>query len=588
MNYRRMGRLALLIGAAALMVLPAAWRTGITSGVCGELELVVNTGKCVPGVANGIVRHKSGKLLDLNSCATYKGRRGDEITHHTNSATSTADFDISRDYNWVDPNTGEEAIAVMFDDGTIVSDDAQGTHIDFIRAVKKFMLTHPDVYHTVVFFPNFNHAEGSFYINIKNGIRGIGVDIQDESATFGTHKLEGYVNLRNFTPYPDDFNARIPPDNNDSPMTLLSHETAHRWGALVKFDGDPSSRVKVSSQLLGRGLTHWCYFANVPAVMAATNSSSLEGNAWADLGTGSFTTTNAGGTGGYSDLDLYLMGLIPPSAVTPTFTIAEDRTVAQTCSDRPYTPEWNGPDPVTVIGERMNVTIESIAEVEGYRNPSEEASPKKFRVAFVLLSRNEPEVPLWHLEKLNRMRESWENYFIQQTAGIGEVVTPLGPVDMDGDTFDTVLDCNDTDPIINPNSVEECNFVDDDCDGLIDEGHDADGDLWTSCNGDCDDNNPAISPNALEVMGNLIDENCDGVPDNSVPVDQDFDGYSPPIDCDDLNADISPEGLEMVDEIDNNCNGFVDCQDPTVITQSEKGGRRADGFDNDCNDIIDG
>jgi hypothetical protein len=159
---------------------------------------------------------------------------------------------------------------------------------------------------------------------------------------------------------------------------------------------------------------------------------------------------------------------------------------------------------------------------------------------------------------------------------------------MDGDGFDTVLDCNDTDPVINPNATEECNFVDDNCDGLIDEGHDADGDLWTSCNGDCNDDDPTINPNALEIMGNLIDENCDGVPDNSVPVDQDFDGYSPPIDCNDFDADISPEGLELVDGIDNNCNGFLDCQDPTVITQSEKGQRRSDGFDNDCNEIIDG
>ena len=40
-----------------------------------------------------------------------------------------------------------------------------------------------------------------------------------------------------------------------------------------------------------------------------------------------------------------------------------------------------------------------------------------------------------------------------------------------------------------------CNFIDDDCDGVVYDGpFDEDGDTFTSCGGDCDDTNVAINP----------------------------------------------------------------------------------------------
>ena len=169
-----------------------------------------------------------------------------------------------------------------------------------------------------------------------------------------------------------------------------------------------------------------------------------------------------------------------------------------------------------------------------------------------------------------------------------EAVTTLGPVDLDGDGFDTIFDCDDTDPSINPNAMEICNRIDDTCNGFVDEGFDADGDLWTTCNGDCDDSDPNVSPDADEILTNGIDDDCDGEIDNPTPVDVDNDGYPPPIDCDDNDQTVNPGAVELVDGIDNNCNGFLDCQDPLVFPESETGPRASDGFDNDCNGIVDG
>jgi hypothetical protein len=593
MDYRRVGRVFLLAGVAALLIVPAAWRTGVGAGECGDLQKVVNTGECVSGPSGEIIVNKAGKLLDLSRCANYHGRKLDERSFHGSNPSSNAPFDVSRDYDADLDGDGNPDIAVVFDDGTVVSDTSSGTQIDFIRAVKKFFITHPEEFTILHIFPNFNHAEGSFYSGVKNGIRGIGETIIDDSATFGTSRLEGFANFRNFVNYPADVHERIP-GNNDSTMTLVAHETAHRWGASIKFDSDPSSRVKVSSALLGRGMAHWCYFANLSSTFNASTSSSLEGNGWADLGTGIFQTTNAQGTGGYSEIDQYLMGFRLPTEVGSTFVIDEDRSVTQSCSDKPYTPEIDGPSPITVTGSRLDLSVDDIIRVEGQRIPDASQSPRKIRMAFMLLTRDVPTVPSGDIAKLNGIRQEFTSYFLQESDNRGEAVTALGPVDMDGDGVDSLTDCNDLDPLVNPDAIEgpafqeSCNMIDDDCDGFVDEGFDADGDLWTTCNGDCDDTNADVSPDGIEVIGDLVDNDCDTLIDNSVPLDQDFDGWSPPRDCNDADVDISPDGVELVDGIDNNCNGFIDCADPTVQTQSEKGPRRTDGFDNNCNDIIDG
>ncbi len=104
--------------------------------------------------------------------------------------------------------------------------------------------------------------------------------------------------------------------------------------------------------------------------------------------------------------------------------------------------------------------------------------------------------------------------------------------------------------------TEICNGLDDDCDGLIDEGFDIDNDGFTSCGGDCDDNDPAIYPGATEIC-DAIDNNCNGVIDEGFDVDND--GFtSCGGDCDDNDPAIYPGAPEICDGIDNNCDGIVD------------------------------
>jgi hypothetical protein len=106
--------------------------------------------------------------------------------------------------------------------------------------------------------------------------------------------------------------------------------------------------------------------------------------------------------------------------------------------------------------------------------------------------------------------------------------------DRDGDGTPDAADCAPKDDTIHPGAVERCDGDDDDCDGDVDEDAkdaldwyaDGDGDGYgtastatTSCSkssgyvdndDDCDDDSDTVFPGATEILGDGIDQDCDG------------------------------------------------------------------------------
>jgi hypothetical protein len=204
-------------------------------------------------------------------------------------------------------------------------------------------------------------------------------------------------------------------------------------------------------------------------------------------------------------------------------------------------------------------------------------------------------------------------------------------------------DCDDADGLRFPGQLEACNGVDDNCNGTVDEGADVgllypdrDGDGYgdfaeagiPGCvllagyvgnRDDCDDQLASVNPGASEVVGNGVDEDCNGT--DVCFTDGDADGYRgtatvdsadldcldageasrlvAPGDCDDSNALIVPGAEELAgDLVDQDCDGvelcFIDADSdgfrtsetsPTTILRCDGAGLAlARAPSNDCND----
>ncbi len=199
--------------------------------------------------------------------------------------------------------------------------------------------------------------------------------------------------------------------------------------------------------------------------------------------------------------------------------------------------------------------------------------------------------------------------------GYGDAARPTERCSAGGAYIDDDQDCDDADVLVHPGAKEECNGIDDDCNGALDDGGDTstfyaddDGDGYgdaastaDACTAppgyvsnatDCDDALSATHPGGIEVCDAAdVDEDCDGkVDDDDTSTtskstwyhDADADGYgsgsasttacdapagygTDTTDCDDADPAISPAATEVCGGGDENCNALEDEADPGLV-----------------------
>lgn len=179
--------------------------------------------------------------------------------------------------------------------------------------------------------------------------------------------------------------------------------------------------------------------------------------------------------------------------------------------------------------------------------------------------------------------------------------------DLDGHSY-CADDCDDADATSHGGATEVCDGRDNNCDGTIDEStscFDDDGDGISEDEGDCNDSDSAVASGFIEVQGNGIDDDCDGVADFGTG-DGDGDGYAAWAgDCDDAEPTLFPGAAEVADGLDNDCDGTIDegtlAYDDDGDGVSEDAGdcddtntsvlpfasELQDGVDNDCDTVVD-
>ncbi len=226
-------------------------------------------------------------------------------------------------------------------------------------ATQKLYSVFPDMFDFVVVMPAVNildpernYVENSpYFVRAKNEIENIGIDLFDNTADFGSQgRLMGMI----YHSWGDG--------------QILDHEIGHAWSADI---GESLGLTWCPDC----GGNHWNPLATIGGQIAAFlfhPQVQYGAGHLKDNGNGSFRIERDPDDNQlYSELDLYIMGLIPASEVSPIKVLVN--------------PNLSDHENVTADTVRT-VTIEEIMQSEGgERVPSFQNSQKDFNAAFIVV-----------------------------------------------------------------------------------------------------------------------------------------------------------------------------------------------------------
>ena len=255
---------------------------------------------------------------------------------------------------------------------------------------------------------------GYYWGNIRAEVEGIGIR-EDGTTTPCESRLKntwGYPVWIKARTVVHDTHAELPGQTPYDPaLTYFAHEIGHTWLAYAYYLRNGERRP------LRDGSGHWDLSLHAPApfpLWGAENGSVMGGAYWRENSDGTFTATSGWTSrgGGFSWLDLYLMGLASPDEVPDMFILHNLKQVGRE-RDGPYT------------AEKEIVTIEQVIAAMGPRNPPPERSRKVFNTGFVYFvlpgQESDPELLREHADYRERALGHWSDV----TGGRGQLTAEL-------------------------------------------------------------------------------------------------------------------------------------------------------------------
>jgi hypothetical protein len=242
-----------------------------------------------------------------------------------------------------------------------INDPAYFTDGSATRVAQRFYQFFGDDYDFLNLISTPDRVANRNHGTVKNEVEGIGLNRSDASATFGSGgRLLGI----NRFPIPTFY---------DGASIGYAHEHGHQWINFLNFFPFAS------------GVPHWPISSMASGLMGfSIGGMGGQGGTFACYAlveTGGVRLVRPDGTLGFTDLDLYLMGLLPPNQVRdqvvfPDQTAAAITTLLGQCDGRTYS------------GPVIRVTVQDLVAQLGPRRPDASQSPKAFRSATIFVTRD--------------------------------------------------------------------------------------------------------------------------------------------------------------------------------------------------------
>lgn len=295
------------------------------------------------------------------------------------------------------------------------------------------LAVHPDDSQFIVIYTTWTLPAGigAFFQSMANDVQGVGFEhIAPEDPVIPepyfddtpNSQVYGFLHMNRWTQYLGGDRGGL----DDSLISLIfGQELGHAWGSFIYYS---QSGGPWTTNLLGRSNAHWSFYVD-------SGGSPMQGHEWVDNGDGTFTAHKTD-VYVYSDLDLYLMGLLPAEDVAPWFVLEDPYD----CFDAAAGDDVCAPveafafeaETYTVGATRRDVAIGDVIAVEGPRMPAWPEAPTEFDVSFLLVKRPGEVLDDGELAAIDAIVERSIALFEVQTRGLGRVVNRTASEDPGG------------------------------------------------------------------------------------------------------------------------------------------------------------